>query len=153
MAKSKIIEDLFGMPVVQSSGRRGRPAHRWSLEVENKVKLALVMGFSTAEVAAGVGVSVPTLRKYYFSALKEREMQRTRYEVNRATSLHRLAADGNVGASKELQKMIDRRDRAAAALRLKEGEAKPEQGKKIQRQVAAEEAAGRGGLFGPGYKH
>jgi hypothetical protein len=151
----EIVTDLFGGLRQLPSGGRGRPAHRWSQDKEDRVLLGLAMGYSDAEIALGLEISVPTLRKHYFSALKRREMQRTRFELWRADVLARQANLGNVGAVKELGKIMERRDRYLADLRLQgRGEPEPKKGKKELRREAAERAAegaadGWGDLLNP----
>ena len=115
--------------------------------------LGLAMEMSDLEIAAGIGVSVPTLRKYYFSALKRRDMQRARYELWRAETLGRLARDGNVQASKELQKMVEKRDREKAARVARDQGKEPQLGKKARAKLEAEKSAETGwggGLLNPG---
>lgn len=65
----------------------GYSAIRWSQSAENRVTLGLAMSYSDAEIAKGLGISLPTLRKYYFSALRRRNMQRLRFEMWRAEVL------------------------------------------------------------------
>lgn len=117
------------------------------------------MGYSDSEIANGLGVSVPTLRKYYFSELKRREMQRARFELWRAETLAKEAGQGNVGAMRELGKILEKRDRRLAEERVKAaGDARPREepiGKKEAARRAAEAAAekpgsGWGDLLKPG---
>lgn len=139
----EIARDLFGGLRELPSGRRGRPSHLWSQEAENRVILGLAMGYSDKEIAFGLGISTPTLRKHYFSVLKRRDMQRTRFELWRAEVLANEAAAGNVGAMKELTKIVEKRDRHLAEERLRN--ARPDEepkGKKEQRREAAGKIAG-----------
>lgn len=134
----EIARDLFGGLRELPSGRRGRPSHLWSLDSENRVILGLAMGYSDKEIAFGLGISVPTLRKHYFSALKRREMQRSRFELWRAEVLANEAKAGNVGAMKELTKIVEKRDRYLAEERLRNARQDDEpKGKKEQRREAA----------------
>lgn len=136
-----LTRDLFGGLSALPSGRRGRPAHRWSQSAEDRVLLALAMGYSDAEIARGLGISAPTLRKHYFSTLKRRDMQRCRFELWRAETLAQQAKSGNVGAMKELGKIFETRDRRIAEERLRAAGdgAKPlEIGKKEAERRAAE---------------
>ena len=110
--------DLFGDAVTLPSGRRGRPSHKWSKSSADKVILGLAMGMVTSEIANGLGISLPTLRKYYFSELKRADMQRDRFELWRVHQLAELANAGNVSAIKELGKLMATRDRAKALAEL-----------------------------------
>lgn len=139
----EIVTDLFGDARELPSGKRGRPAHRWSQKSENRVIMGLVMGYSDAEIASGLGVSTPTLRKYYFSALKQREMQRSRFELWRAEVLAEQAKT-NPGAMKQLGQVIDKRDRHLAEARLRNSDDEKQRpiAKKVARAQAAERAVG-----------
>lgn len=147
-----LARDLFGGLSALPSGRRGRPAHRWSQTAENRVLLGLAMGYSDSEIASGIGVSAPTLRKYYFSALKRRDMQRCRYELWRAETLATLAGEGNIGAMKELGRIFESRDRRIAEERVRaSSDNAPVEmiGKKEADRLAAERLVeGRGGKWG-----
>ena len=136
--------DLFGDAVTLPSGRRGRPAHKWSKSSADKVILGLAMGMTADEIANGLGITSPTLRKYYFSELKRRDMQRDRFELWRVHQLADLANDGNVSALKELGKLMANRDRAKALAELGDEDELPKAprlGVKQQRVQAADEAA------------
>lgn len=65
-------------------------------------------GHSREECAKAIGVSAPTMQRYYFSALEsfERAALMTRGAV--LQQLAAQAAAGNVAAMKELGKAIDR---------------------------------------------
>jgi len=161
-AVENVAVDLFGDVVSLPSGRRGRPAHRWCQSAADRVTIGLVMGLSDQEIAFGLNISVPTLRKYYFPQLKRREMQRARFELWRAERLASMANDGNVGAMKELGKVIEKRDHRLAAERLSamgdDRPAAPAPGKKeAARRAAAERLTGDQGDWGddlnPGLPH
>ncbi|MBV7394566.1 hypothetical protein [Mameliella sediminis] len=155
MSDEKPTRDLFGELTVMPSGRRGRPAHQRSQSAANRVILGCAVGLSVEEIAKGLGVSVPTLRKHYFSELKMRDMHRTRLDLARLETLATQALAGNVGADRQLQKMVEQFDRkqltrAAAAAPEKPAAAKL--GKKAAAKKAAEAAAqeGWGGDLSPG---
>lgn len=120
--------------------------------------MGLVLGYSDPEIARGLGVSVPTLKKYYFSELKRREMQRSRFELWRAEVLAKEAAGGNVGAIKELGKIVEKRDRHIADERLRaagtddhspEKVGKKEAARRAAEQVAESSEGGWGNLLDP----
>ncbi|UWQ16146.1 hypothetical protein K3551_09360 [Jannaschia sp. M317] len=143
MGHEILTEDLFGGLRTLPSGRRGRPAHCWSQENENIVILALAQGYSDAEAARALGISLPTLRKYYFSTLKMRDMQRTRQELWLLARLAEQVNAGNVGAMKEMKKQMAARDRVLAERALKQSEDEAPSmpvGKKEQARRDAEQA-------------
>lgn len=146
----EVTVDLFGEVTTLPSGRRGRPAHRWSQNAENMVILGCAIGYSDNEIAKGLGISVPTLRKYYFSVLKQRDMQRMRLTLHRAEVLARSAMAGNVGADRQLQKMMEARDRYLAEERLKaaaDGRDDIPVGKKEAARMKASKTIKTGGGF------
>ncbi len=110
--------DLFGLPVVRRGEGRGRPEHRWTLENSNKVLLAFARGLSLDDAALVVGVSVPTLRKHYFSEVKQQAAAKLRMEMTQLIRLNKAAADGNVTAEKELGRRLEKADLADTADRV-----------------------------------
>jgi hypothetical protein len=103
--------DLFGDPVPANHGRRGRPAHMPSQENANKVRLLLALGWSNDRIAAALFVTLPTLRKHYFSELKFREVMRDRMDARIAQRLWDEGVEkGNVAAIKEFRKLVERND-------------------------------------------
>ena len=151
MGSDNLTVDLFGDVTTLPSGGRGRPAHRWSQRAENVVILGLAMGYTDAQIADGLGVSPPTLRKYYFSTLKRRRMQRARFDLWRAATLADLANAGNVTALKELGKVMIARDRHLAEERMRESDDANKVGKKAAQIAAAEAALESDDLLKPGY--
>jgi hypothetical protein len=136
----EIARDLFGGLRQLPSGGRGRPSHCWSQENENRVIMGLVMGLSDQKIAHGLKISLYQLRRYYSSALASREMERTRFELWRAEKLANLANEGNVGAMKELSKIIEKRDRHLAEERLRLSPQPEKLGKKQIDKVKARDA-------------
>lgn len=152
MEDENLTRDLFGDLTTLPSGRRGRPAHRWSQGNADRVIMGLAMGYSDQEIAEGLGVSLPTLRKYYFSELKRRDMQRSRFELWRAETLAKKARDGDVGAMKELTRIVDRRDRQLLHEKMQAaGDDSPPEGKKEARRRAAAETIDENDLLKPGF--
>ncbi len=133
--------DLFGDPVRLPNGRRGRPAHTFSQKIENKIKLLLALGWSFERIAKACHISVPTMRRYYFSALKAREAQRDRLVAWQFEKLFEMASSGNVGALKELQRMIERNDQMLAADRLAKVADKDDHKEKVGKKELARRAA------------
>lgn len=89
--------DLLGDPLRELPDPRGRKKHRVTTENRLKVSVLRGAGRELDEIADVIGVSVPTLRKYYFSELNEG------VAAERARSIMWLrdsAAGGNVSAQK-----------------------------------------------------
>jgi hypothetical protein len=68
------------------------------------------MGWSNKRIAAALYVTLPTLRKHYFSELKFREVARDRLVAQLGMKLLDGVNEGNVSAIREFQKYIERND-------------------------------------------
>ena len=104
------ILDLFGDPVPANWGQKGRPEHIASQQNRNRVSLLVSMGWSNQRIAAALYVTIPTLRKHYFSELKFREVARDRLVANLGLKLWEGVQAGNVAAMREFQAFLDRND-------------------------------------------
>jgi len=93
--------DLLGDPIPPNFGRRGRPPHIPTKENSNKIMLLLAQGWTDARIAGALGITVPTLKKHYFSVLKARDVARDRVEAIGLISLWNMGRAGNVAAMKE----------------------------------------------------
>jgi hypothetical protein len=142
--------DLFGDPIPQGRGKRGRPRHVATTENRNKVMLLLALDWPNERIAAALCISQPTLRANYFQELRLREIQRDRLDARRFELAMREANKGNVAALKELGKMIEATDRAKAVRdfdrtgdedKLKQAKI----GKKEAARIAAEQAGSSAG--------
>lgn len=136
--------DLFGDPILPRQEGRGRPEHVWSLENSNRVLLAFARGLTVKQAATAIGLSVPTLRKHYFSEVAKRDQAQLRMEMVQLGRLNDLAAAGNVAAEKELAKQLDKmRQRDKAQAMAPAPEARPRKlGKKEAQAAAAREVRG-----------
>jgi hypothetical protein len=106
------IFDLFGDPVPENKGKRGRPQHVPTQENRNKVNMLLAMGRSNERIANALNVTIPTLRKHYFSELKGRDTARDRLDARLAMTLWGQFQGGNTGAGREFIRLIERNDMA-----------------------------------------
>lgn len=103
--------DLLGHPVPRNKGKRGRPQHAPTAENLEKAILLYAADRSDADVAAAIGITIPTLKQHYFSSL---ELQRARrnarmiVEGELLARLNRLSLAGNVAATEKLLKRIDK---------------------------------------------
>lgn len=93
--------DLLGDPIPPNRGKRGRPQHVPTKENGNKIMLLLAQGWTDIRIAAAIGITVPTLKRHYFSVLKKRDAARDRVEAIGLLTLWNLGREGNVAAMKE----------------------------------------------------
>lgn len=154
--------DLFGDPYRLPSGKRGRPAHVWTMKNSNKIKLLLALGWSNSRIAGALDITQPTLRKYYFSELRARMIMRDRLDARRFEQMMDAANTGNVAAMKALEKMLEKSDLMQMAGKFdpvpekspEEAKSKP-LGKKEQQLIDAQtagEGSGWSSDLTPGYQ-
>lgn len=154
--------DLFGHPIPDWKGKRGRPPYEPTENDRNKIKLLLALGWSIERMANGIGVSPATLKRYFRADLKQRDAMRDRLDARRFELAMGQANAGNVAALKELGKMIERSDAMMIEARLRQGhqstspEKEEKLGKKDQARADAKHA-GKGSEWGndllPGVAH
>ena len=102
--------DLFGDPVPENWGRRGRPAHIATQENRNKVNMLLAFGWSNERIAKALHVTPPTLAKHYFSVLRYRDEARDRLDATLAMTLWKQVEAGNVSALREFRDLMEHND-------------------------------------------
>src|SRR5207248_11126202 len=90
--------DLFGDPVPENWGKRGRPQHVATQENRNKVSMLLAFGWNNERIARSLHITPPSLRKHYFSELRYRNETRDRLDAALAMTLWRQVEGGNVSA-------------------------------------------------------
>ncbi|MEH6522581.1 hypothetical protein [Sulfitobacter sp.] len=138
--------DLFGDPVRLPGGRRGRPAHIATQENRNKTIMLVAMGWSNERIAAALHVSQPTLRRYYFSELNARLVQRDRLDAQRLMVVWKAADAGNVGAMRLFNQMVEKNDLMITEAQLRArgiDKNAPKPGKKQVNQEASASAEER----------
>ena len=113
-----VVFDLFGNPVRPSKGERGRPAYEATEKDRNKVKLLLALGWSNQRIANAVAISLATLKRYFRAELKVRDQMRDRLEARRLEQAMELALAGNVGAMRQLDRLIEKNDQKLAAAKM-----------------------------------
>jgi hypothetical protein len=102
--------DLFGDPVPEGWGKRGRPQHIATQQNRNKVTMLLAFGWNNERISRALSITPPTLRRNYFRELKFREEQRDRLDARMATKLWEQVDAGNVAAMKEFRQLLERND-------------------------------------------
>lgn len=145
-----VILDLFGQPVRQRREGRGRPEHVWTKENSQKISLLFACGRDIKDVAAAIGLAIPTLRKHYFSECEGRRHAGIRMRAVQLARLNAEAEKGNVAAEKALAAMIQSEqvramsDQVSTRGRSAQPDPKPEPlGKKEAAKLAANSATGR----------
>ncbi|MGZ9811554.1 hypothetical protein ACXN5S_13905 [Pseudoroseicyclus sp. H15] len=141
--------DLFGNPVRDRHGKRGRPALEITPEDRDMVEAALVRGWANERIAKAVGISVPSLKRYFRSTLKIRDTARERLELSIFAKTARAALEeGSASHMRQLRDMLDRDARLAADRNIAERQAEGEEeapvapGKKAARLAEAKSAGG-----------
>ena len=102
--------DLFGDPIPDNWGGRGRPSHIPTLENRNRVVMLLALGWNNERIAAALDITPPTLRKSYKRELKFRDEQRDRLNAALAMRLWAGVQEGNVSAIREFQAFLEKND-------------------------------------------
>ena len=145
--------DLLGDPIPVGRGRAGRPEHMPTAENRAFVTLLLASERKPEDIAAALGVSMPTLRKHYFSELAKRSTQRLRVKGRLLVSAMTKAMAQDMGAIKFVNAEMDKAalGTAAAAVPAK-ARAEPPVGKKEQQRQRAYEA-GKGSEWGDLTRH
>jgi len=145
--------DLLGDEIPPEHTGRGRPPHVVTDEKRLKVMLLLALEKTEDQIAAAIGITAPTLRKHYFRLLKVRDDARLRLDGEIIATLAREAAGGNVGALKELNRLLDKHDHAklSKAMTTRQGQAPAaSQPVPMGKKEKAKADAGRvGGIFAP----
>lgn len=101
MTNFDVAFDLLGDPIPPNKGKRGRPQHVPTKGNANKIMLLLAQGWTDVRIAGALGITIPTLKKHYFSVLKTRDIARDRVESIGLLSLWNMGREGNVAAMKE----------------------------------------------------
>jgi hypothetical protein len=104
------IFDLFGDPVPSNWGGRGRPQHIPTQQNRNRVSMLVALGWSNKRIAAALYVTLPTLRKHYFSELKFRDVARDRLNAGVAMKLWEGVLSGSVSAIRAFREFVDDND-------------------------------------------
>lgn len=99
--------DLFGNPYSVVGKDRGRPEHQPTEENIINIMVLLASGMTKKEVATTVGISVPTLNKYYFHLIKNRDVMLNRLRSKLRTAQIQQGLAGNAAALSGAIKMLD----------------------------------------------
>ncbi|WP_315759317.1 hypothetical protein [Bradyrhizobium sp. SZCCHNRI2007] len=136
--------DLFGDPIPANRGKRGRPQHVPTTENRNRVIVLLAMGWSNERIAGAMRITEPTLKKHYFSELRDRDIQRDR--LNAALLMEGYKGVQNGGGASAIRmfvQLVERNDLMTYGQSLKPQAAKPKavKAEKIGKKAAEIAAA------------
>lgn len=137
--------DLLGDPIPDGRGEPGRTGHIPTAENARRIRALLVAGMTNTQIAADLGITVPTLRKHYFhngkvNAKLAREMAIAEMRARNVLRLDAEADKGNVSAMRALEPILEKAQRDMAERELGSPETPKEQSFGLKRQ---REAAGR----------
>ena len=143
--------DLLGDPVPEGKDEPGRPPHTATQERRQTVIILLAQNYKDGDIAAALGITVPTLKKHYKAELAVRSKARMRMYAALSHALFSAAMERNTAALKECLERLERAgvkaNSEAMEARQKRAEKAPEKkGKKAEAQAAAE---GYEGLYAP----
>lgn len=142
--------DLLGHPVSANKGEKARPQHAPSTENLEKIILLLGMGRSEADCAAAIGLSVPTMKKHYFSHPEVRLAKRHAALVVEGELLRRLNEQSLAGKTAATEKLLKRLDKAQLGpVPVKPTKVKKRKGVKEERREAAYDAGLSDDGWGP----
>ena len=68
--------DLFGNPYIAKPTKRGRPPHEVTKKTRSRVSMLVALGWTNPRIAAVLDITLPTLHKYYFYELRQRDVGR-----------------------------------------------------------------------------
>lgn len=108
------IFDLFNNPVDPKSGKPGRPRKEATQEERNKVKMLLAVGWNNERIASILQLSLPTFRRNFFHELKVRPVARDMLDARRLELAMTAAQSGNVGAMRQVDRLLEKFDQMEA---------------------------------------
>lgn len=137
------LTDLWGNPWTPEPDPRGRKRHKRSPQVAENVSVLRAAGLTVEQIAARIGLSEPTLRKYYFRELDDGAVLA---EAVLTEAMWKKAREGNVSAARFIRETFKQGDAVEADRRVS-SRARPVReeavGKKEERLQAARQVTGR----------
>jgi len=140
------VTDLFGNVRYLTPRTKGRPPFEWTEENGRKVSMLLAMGWGNERIAGcildprtGLSISLSTLKRHFRTELKLRDKARDHLTAKRLMQANAAAEEGNVGAMRLLDQLIQKNDMALAAAKFADapGDDTEPKGKKERAQAAA----------------
>lgn len=140
--------DLLGDPIPEGFGKRGKPPHVVTDEKRKVVIQLAAFDYSVEEIAAALGITKPTLRKYYFFELKKKDDARLIVKAKALAHLMEQVEAGNVSAISKYLDRLDKHERKVLAEQM--ASSKPEKkGYVGKKQQAKDDAARQKGKYAP----
>lgn len=140
--------DLLGDPIPEGFGKRGKPPHVVTDEKRKVVIQLAAFDYSVEEIAAALGITKPTLRKYYFFELKKKDDARLIVKAKALAHLMEQVEAGNVSAISKYLDRLDKHERRILAEQM--ASSKPEKkGYVGKKQQAKDDAARENGKYAP----
>ena len=143
--------DLLGAPVPANRGMKGRPQHAPSAENLEKAVLLYAHRKTDLEVAAAIGITIPTLKAHYFSSAELQAIRRNArmfVEGELLARLNRDSLNGKTGATEKLLKRLDKAGLSAVSDRIKDRKGKEVKPVVVgKKEGALQNAAKAAGLF------
>lgn len=129
--------DLLGDPWTEARDPRGRKRHRRLPQIAEKVAVLRASDLTVEEIAARVGLSEPTLRRYYFRELKSGPALAKSLIVE---AMYAKAKAGNVSAARFIREEFSRGETAVPVAREPKPQPATDLGKKAQADLDAQTA-------------
>ncbi len=145
--------DLLGDPWSEPRDPRGRKSHKRDRQVAEKIGLLRGAGLTAEQISIRVGLSEPTLRKYYLRELTEGAT------LARAVMLEKLsekAMGGNVAAAKAMLAEFAKGSAAVPIAARRAVEPRPARAEQLGKKAALErdaQTAHKGTGWGDLLKH
>lgn len=135
-------KDLLGDPWTPPRDPRGRKRHKRLPQLAEKIAVLRGAGLTVEEIGARIGLSAPTLSKYYF---RELESGAKLAQAVLAEAMWEKAKGGNVAAARYIREEFKKGEPAIPAARQRQTStpappADTPLGKKAQAEVAAKGA-------------
>lgn len=139
--------DLLGDPVDPNHNGKGRRTHVVTNEKRRLVVTLCALGKSIEEIAAGLSITPPTLRRHYKKQLIAKEHARIRAEAKVIDSLMRRIDEGSVAAMRTFREVLSDADLKEHAAAL--ASPAPVAAKKGKKETLVDAARRVAGIYAP----
>lgn len=110
--------DLFGKPVDPGKGRRGRPRKMLDETDLDMLEAGLTKGWSDHRIAKALDIGESTLKRNFGPIMRARHNMPDRLQLALFAMTVRKALSEDMGAVRQLQRMIAEDERAVAEARV-----------------------------------
>lgn len=133
--------DLLGQAVPANKGCKARPQHAPTAENLEKAVVLYGLGRKDADVAAALGISIPTLKRHYFSSPDLQAARRNAAMMLEGELVQRLMEQSKAGKVAATEKLLKRLDKSrlgpAPMVQAKAKKPKGLKEERIERALAA----------------